>query len=86
MKAWGSNFSGKKIVFNCDNLVTAWTVRVINTGAPRNKFLQSWLREICFIAAINNFDIKVSHISGSENRIPDLLSRWDLHGKLNRCF
>jgi hypothetical protein len=30
LKAWGSNFSGKKIVINCDNLVT---VRVINTGA-----------------------------------------------------
>jgi hypothetical protein len=27
LKAWGSNFSGKKIVINCDNLVT---VRVIN--------------------------------------------------------
>ena len=36
LKAWGSNFSGKKIVINCDNLVT---VRVINTGASRNKFL-----------------------------------------------
>jgi hypothetical protein len=61
LKAWGSNFSGKKIVINCDNLVT---VRVINTGASRNKFLQSCLREICFIAAINSFDIKVRHISG----------------------
>ena len=83
LKVWGSNFSGKKIVINCDNLVT---VRVINTGPSRNQFLQSCLREICFIAAINNFDIKVSHISGSENRIPDLLSRWDLHGKFEQEF
>jgi hypothetical protein len=83
LKAWGSNFSGKKIIINCDNLVT---VRVINTGASRNKFLQSCLREICFIAAINNFDIKCRHISGSENRIPDLLSRWDLHVKFEQKF
>ena len=42
--------------------------------------------KICFIAAINNFDIKVRHISGSENRIPDLLSRWDLHDKFRQEF
>ena len=83
LKAWGSNFSGKKIIINCDNLVT---VRDKDTGASRNKFVQSCLREICFIAAINNFDIKCRHISGSENRIPDLLSRWNLHGKFEQEF
>ena len=51
-----------------------------------NFYNQSCLREICFIAAINNFDIKCRHISGSENRIPDLLSRSDLHDKFRQEF
>ena len=78
LKAWGT-----KIVINCDYLVT---VRVINTGASRNTVLQSSWREVCFIATINSFDIKVRHISGSENRIPDLLSRWNLHGDFRQQF
>jgi hypothetical protein len=76
LKLWGSYFSSKKILINCDNLVS---VRVLNTGATRNTFLQSCLREICFIAAVKNFDVKAKHITGCENRIPDLLSRWDFN-------
>jgi len=83
LKLWGSQFSSKKIIINCDNLVS---VRVMNTGATRNEFLQSCLREICFIAAIYNFDIKARHLSGCENRIPDLFSRWDLDLKFREEF
>ena len=49
-----------------DNLVS---VRVLNTGAIRNVFLQSCLREVCWIVALNNFEMKAIHISGSDNRI-----------------
>lgn len=45
LKASGSNFSGKKIVIHCDNLVT---VRVINTGASRNKFLVFFKRNMLY--------------------------------------
>jgi len=62
LKLWGSQFSSK----------------VMNTGATRNEFLPSCLREICFNAAIYHFDIKARHLSGCENIIPDLLSRWNL--------
>ena len=62
------------------------SVRVLNTGASRNSFLQSCLREICYIAALNNFDIKSQHIPGCDNRIADTLSRWDLHDKFRRDF
>jgi hypothetical protein len=53
------------------------TVRVINTDASRNKFLQSCLREICFIAAINSFDIKVRHISCNTDSIKDTSLQLD---------
>ena len=75
LKLWGKYFVGKRIVINCDNLVS---VRVLNTGATRNTFLQSFLREICFIAAMDQFELKALHIDGCSNRIPDLLSRWDI--------
>ena len=83
LKLWGKYFTNLKVVINCDNMVT---VRVLNTGASRNKFLQSCLREICWISAINNFEIKSRHILGCENRLPDLLSRWDLHTKFQLEF
>lgn len=62
------------------------SVRVLKTGASRNCFLQSCLREICYIAALSNFDIKSQHISDCDNRIADKLSRWDLHDKFRRDF
>jgi hypothetical protein len=83
LKLWGLMLVNKKVVINCDNMVS---VRVLNTGASRNSFLQSCLREICYIAALNNFDIKSQHISGCDNRIADTLSRWDLHDKFRRDF
>lgn len=83
LKLWGKYFTNLKVVINCDNMVT---VRVLNTGASRNKFLQSCLREICWISAINNFEIKSRHILGCENRLPDLLSRWDLDIKFQLEF
>jgi hypothetical protein len=63
LKLWGHMLVNIKVVINCDNMVS---VRVLNTGASRNSFLQSCLRKICYIAALNNFDIKSQHISGLE--------------------
>ena len=62
------------------------SVRVLNPGASRNLFMQSCLREICFIAALNNFDIKAKHIKSTCNRLPDLLSRRDLDTKYQEEF
>ena len=35
--------------------------------------------DICFFAAIHQFQIKEVFIACSENRIPDFLSRWNLN-------
>ena len=43
LKLWGHILVNKKVVINCDNMVS---VRVLNTGASRNSLLQSCLREI----------------------------------------
>lgn len=52
------------------------SVAVINSGATRDMFMQSCLREIQFFAAKGEFEIRAVHCPGVENRIPDVLSRW----------
>lgn len=74
-KVWGRWWRGKRIVVHCDNEVS---VTVMNTGRSHNSFLLSCLRELEFVAARNEFEIRSNHIAGVENRIPDALSRWHL--------
>ena len=73
LKVWVRK--GKKICIYCDN---AFSVQVINHGRSRSRFLQACLREIAFICAINECEIKAIHLNGKDNRVSDLLSRWDL--------
>lgn len=73
LKIWGAELRGKKVVFHCDNEAVA---TLLNTGRARDSRLQQGLREICFIAAINEFEILGKFIPGCDNRKPDLLSRW----------
>lgn len=76
LKLWGKLLRGKKILIYCDNMSSC---RVINRGFSRDEFHQSCLREICFIAATNEFAIKARHIKGQDNRATDILSRWHLN-------
>ena len=75
LKLWAEFFRGLKLLIYCDN---ASSVTVLNTGACRNTFMQSCLREICFISATYEFEIKGQHVPSEENRLADLLSRWSL--------
>lgn len=73
LKLWGNSFRGKKIVVFCDNMAAC---QIINTGKSKCKILQECLREICFLAALFEFEIRVQHLDSSSNRIADHLSRW----------
>lgn len=72
LKFWKSLLRGKKNVVKCDNSTSC---KVINSGYSRNEFFQTCLREICFQAAIYGFQLRANSISGTENRIPEYLSR-----------
>jgi hypothetical protein len=74
-KLWGKLWKGLRIRVYCDNIAS---VIVLNSGKARDPYLLDCLREISFLAAVNQFEIKGVHIAGSENRIPDILSRWHL--------
>lgn len=83
VKLWGKFWKGKKIVLYTDNQNSC---RALNTGSSRNPFMQSCLREICFFAAIGEFQIRAKEISGILNRIPDYLTRYHESPKYRDMF
>ena len=83
LKLWSSFFKGKKILIRCDNQAS---VSVLNSGATRDSFMQKCLREILFIAAKNEFEIRAVHFAGLENRVADALSRWHLDDSFRQKF
>ena len=74
LKVWGVRWTGLRITVRCDNEAA---VTVLNTGRCRNPFMISCLREICYFAAIYEFEVCAVHILGVSNHFADLLSRWD---------
>ena len=50
----------------------------------RNSFLNSCLRELCYLAAIHEFKIRAVHVPGVSNCYTDILSRWDSNNLVGR--
>ena len=83
LKVWGKYLKRKKVTMLCDNLSS---VVVTQTGKARDPFLQACLRELLFVQAKGEFEVRVQHIRSAENRISDLLSRWYLNDSYRREF
>lgn len=83
LKVWAKVLVGKNVVLNCDNMVS---VQVINSGRTKDAFLQNCLREILFIAAEHEIQVKAVHLAGVDNRIPDMLSRWEISSQARDQF
>lgn len=69
---WGSDFKGKRILFHCDNQAV---VDIWSNKASKSSEVSALLRKLFFIAANNEFVVKVAHIAGINNSIADSLSR-----------
>ena len=69
LKLWGARWTGLCITVRYDNEAA---VTVVNTGRCRNPFMNSCLREICYFAALYEFEV----CPGVSNHFTDLLSRW----------
>ena len=74
IKLWGSYLKGQRVLLHCDN---ESTVTVVNSGRCKDALMLAWLRELSFELACSQCIIKCSHVRGQDNRLPDLLSRWD---------
>ena len=48
--------------------------------------MQDCLRELCYMAAVFQFEIRAKHILGEDNRLADFLSRWQTHKKYAVMF
>ena len=80
---WGHHWRGSRILVHCDNLSV---VSSMTSGRVFDKLLATCLREIWFLTAVNKFEIWACHLSSSENRGADLLSRWHLNPSYQQEF
>ena len=73
--AWGASWKGKRIQFNCDNMVV---VSVLSSGYCKEKSMAHMLRCLFFLEARHDFSIIALHVPGKDNRSADALSRNEL--------
>ena len=69
---WGAGWKGKRIQFNCDNMVV---VSVLSSGYCKGKFMAHMLRCLFFLEARHDFSIVAKHVPGINNQPADALSR-----------
>ena len=72
VKKWGSEWSGKRVQIYCDNDSVC---DVLTYLKPKDKRMQSLLREFLHWVCVFNFSPQVSKIGTKENSIADFLSR-----------
>ncbi len=76
LRVWGAGFAGFRIKLGCDNTSS---VAALNEARIHNVQMQSYMREIAFLAAQYDFDLWAVHIPGVNNRLADELSRAHLN-------
>ena len=73
LKLWGHLWRGLRLTVRCDNVVA---VTALNSGRCQSAFVNSFLREICYLAARLEFELRAVHLPGVFNSDADVLSRW----------
>ncbi|CAC5416089.1 unnamed protein product [Mytilus coruscus] len=71
-KRWAKCWQNKRVYIYCDNLST---VGCINKCTSKNKLLMSFLRELFWLSATNNFQLVAIHLPGKQNDMADAVSR-----------
>lgn len=69
---WGKFLAGKKILLECDN---SSVVYCVNQGTSKSPAVMTLIRQLFFMAARFNFDLRLIHVAGVLNVAADLLSR-----------
>ena len=75
LKLWGHLWRGLRLTVRSDNEVA---VTALNSGRCRNAFINSCLRQVCFLAATQEFEIRAIHLPGVANSKADVLSHWNV--------
>ena len=83
VRLWGHQWRSFRILVQCDN---AAVVSSLNSGRVQDPLLATCLRELWFLAALNEFELRAVHLSSADNRLADLLSRWHLNSQFQEVF
>ena len=73
---WSQAWSGKRILFHCDNMSV---VNILRSGTSRNPLLMALVRSLLYLAAVNCFEFSATYINTKDNDVADALSRLDWH-------
>ena len=73
---WAPAWSGRKILFHCDNMAV---VQVLASGSSKNPELMALLRALFFIAASYQFTFSSTYVNIKLNVGADCLSRLDFY-------
>ena len=57
-------------------MINKSVVDVLSSGRARDQILTTCTRNVWLLLATYNISIVVSHVTGSQNTVADLLSRW----------
>ena len=75
LRVWAKQWANKKVLLKCDNQAV---VSVLNSGKTQDLTLAAMARNINMLLAVEDIELQVIHILGSDNKIADLLSRWSI--------
>ena len=79
LRVWQNSGQVRK----CDNQAV---VSILNSGKTQDLTLVAMARIINMLLAVEDIELQVIHILGSDNKVADLLSRWSIttnpNGKL----
>ena len=73
LRLFAPQWSGRKILVKCDNQAV---VTVLRSGRTKDPYLSACARNIWYCAPTHDIDVRYVHIQGKENRVANLLSRW----------
>ncbi|XP_071138811.1 uncharacterized protein [Mytilus edulis] len=79
---WGDEWSGKRILFYCDNMAT---VLIIKKGRAKSLEIVRLIRLLTWCSAKYNFIIHATHVAGKCNTIADALSRFQMDHFCQLC-
>ena len=73
LKVWGPMWTDARIQIHCDKLTV---VQVLTSGGSTDSILSTCAQNIWLLSALYNISIQFSYITGVQNTVADLLSRW----------
>ena len=73
LKHWAAQLQGHKFIVAYDNSAA---VAVINSTTSKDPFMQRYLRQLWFTAALFDFEVRAQHVPGKHNQFADYLNRW----------